>query len=198
MKRRLFERRSIIAREDVILGMRVLRVTLPLSGRIDVAAELLRNARVSRLCFAYGFPYRELFLSDGFREADGDALLPKLAETLSGSGKTAALTAPRAGTVETRTLKILCERNRYVTAAFERGGARAIAELQRRLGVSVLAPGARAADFTVAFGRPPPEIAFDGLPEPLSERFPKASIVAAALTCGAIGEAVLTLRLTKR
>jgi hypothetical protein len=188
----------MIAREDVILGMRVLRVILPLPGRTDAAAELLRGARVSRLCFAYDFPYRELFLSDGFREADGDALLPKLAETLSGYGKTAALTAPRAGAVETRTLKILCERNRYVTADFERGGARAIAELQRRLGVSVLAPGARAADFTVAFGQPPPELELDGLPEPLPERFPKAPIAAAALACGAIGESVLTLRLTKR
>jgi hypothetical protein len=176
IKRGLSGDKGLIIRETVVLGVRVLGITIEVfpgmktedvRAAIRRAVDAMRRERVREICFAKNFPYRALFLREGFDEMGSLLLMTTLAgrissylggqiSAVSGDGKYAAIFAAKLTVAVLRTLSELCASFKYLMVTTESGGGREFEALRRRTGISVIErPTPRQlmnADVAVVFG----------------------------------------------
>lgn len=151
IRRALRGYKGITDRNIVILGMRVLYITVDktpsmrtgtVQKRIQFAVSRMRTERVGKVQFTKNFPYRELILREGFDEIDESHLMElftgKIVSALSGADKAAAFFANRLIGNAERVFCDMCSQFRYVMATLESDGTRLIAALGRRLGISII------------------------------------------------------------
>ncbi|NLA85831.1 MAG: hypothetical protein GX847_00825 [Clostridiales bacterium] len=139
------------AGETVVLGMRVMHVTIDISPemplktirkRIGCAAELMRAKRAGKVLFFNNFPYREHVLWEGFDEMNEERLTEqlagKIASAFAGGDKVAALFARRLTGEAERVFSALCRDFKYIMAAVEADEGRLYQALGKKLGISVI------------------------------------------------------------
>ncbi len=139
------------AGETVVLGMRVMHVTLDISPempvktirkRIGCAAELMRAKRAGKVLFFNNFPYRDLVLWEGFDEMNEERLTEQLAgriaSAFSGGDKAAAFFARRLTGEAERVFSALCRDFKYIMAVVEADEGRLYQALGKKFGISVI------------------------------------------------------------
>lgn len=168
---------GVRCRKSHVLGMPVLRVTIPvpdgagvkagptapvLRKRIDSAVRQMNAHRAGRVVFSKDFPYSEMILREGFEEADGAILTALLAGELARlacpDGKTVVLFADSLTGWSAKALWKLSAHFRHVLAVTAADGRALYKAIGKRYGISVIDKPSPAqlseADVAVVFSSP--------------------------------------------